>query len=111
MLRESCIATETPVDLAAVTDPRRDPLVPGGRALVRLADAAVAGEEGQLDEARGEAVAELGWDAFVDAAAVIATFEMMNRVGDATGIRVGRGRLASTAEVRELAGIREPRHG
>jgi hypothetical protein len=108
MLRESCLAAGLPVNLAAVTDPTVEPLIPHGRSLVELTDAAITGTVQDVAALRSVVLDELGWDAFVDAAAVVATFEMMNRVADATGISMGRGRLASTAEVRRLAGIADP---
>lgn len=111
MLRESCLAAGIPVNLAAVTDPTVDPLVPSGSSLIELTEAAIVGTEDEMATARESVLAELGWAAFVDAAAVVATFEMMNRVADATGIAMGRGRLASTAEVRRLAGIGDPHQG
>jgi len=110
MLRESSIASGTAVDLAAVTDRSIDPRLPAGTPLLELVDAVITGTTSEIEAARRVVHDAVGWDALVDAAAVIATFEMMNRVADATGIRVGRGMLASTAAVRRLAGIADARH-
>ena len=110
MLRESSLASNTPHDLMAVTDRRVDPLIPAGAALLDLADAARNGTADELTAARVSVAAQLGHEALVDAAAVFATFEMMNRVADGTGIRVGRGRLAATADIRAAAGLDSLRH-
>ena len=109
MLRESSLATSTPLDLAAITDRTVDPLVPGGPALLDLVDAILLGSDGGA-AARRAVSDQLGPAALVDAAAVFATFEMMNRVADGTGIPMGRGRLASTADVRAAAGVDYLRH-
>lgn len=105
MLRESSLATNTPLDLASITDPRRDPLIPAGRELLDLADAALGVDGRSLTDARKALEDALGYRALVDAAAVFATFEMMNRVAEGTGIPIGRGRLASTSQIRAEAGL------
>ena len=110
MLRESSLATNTAHDLMAVTDRSRDPLIAGGTGLLDLADAALGLAEDDLGAARQRVTTELGPEALVDAAAVFATFEMMNRVADGTGIPVGRGRLASTADIRQAANLDALRH-
>jgi len=46
-----------------------------------------------------------GPEALVDAAAVIANFEMMNRVADAIGMPVGRGMRAGSADLRAEADL------
>ncbi|MFO7549540.1 MAG: hypothetical protein R6X29_11835 [Acidimicrobiia bacterium] len=93
--------TETPVDLRAVTDPKVDPLVPGGRDLVRFVDAALAGGRADLRPLAG-------WfdpEATVMAAAVVANFQMMNRVADATGMPVGTAARARGADLIDLLGL------
>lgn len=110
MLRESSLASTTDVDLAAITDRAADPLLPSGRLLLDLTDAALGHDAARLASLRTTAADELGFDGLVDVAAVFATFEMMNRVADATGIPIGRGRLASTAEVRAAAGLDAMHH-
>ncbi len=110
MLRESGLAGNTPIDLAAITDRTVDPLLPAGRLLLDLTDAALSDDDARLATLRTAVADELGFDGLVDIAAVFATFEMMNRVADATGIPIGRGRLASTAQVRAAAGLDAMRH-
>ncbi len=50
---------------------------------------AVLGEnEQELNETRDKLKSILGWEAVVDTAAVIAQFEAVNRIADATGIQL-----------------------
>ncbi len=50
--------------------------------------AVVAGDGARSDDARSVLVDRYGTDWMVDASAVIATFEMMTRLADATGARL-----------------------
>lgn len=111
MLRESSLANSIPLDLAAITDRTKDPLTPAGNEILDLVDATAAAVPARLEHARQRALEVLGPEGVVDAAAVYATFEMMNRVADGTGIPMGRGRLASTAAVRTEAGVDHLYHG
>ncbi|MGH1502475.1 MAG: alkylhydroperoxidase-related (seleno)protein [Acidimicrobiales bacterium] len=86
MLRASIDRVVERVDLRAVTDPSVDSLIRDGDVLLPFADA-VAGQ-GDLDATRQALVDRVGEAATVRAAAVISTFEMMNRVLDATGIPI-----------------------
>jgi len=104
MLSWSSEISQVPVDVRAITDPKIDPLIPGGVALLRFADAVLA----QSDDIRGTAelvAAELGWSGLVDAAAVIANFQMMNRVADGTGMPTGRGSRVRNAALIEMLGL------
>lgn len=87
MLRASVDKTDQTVDLLAITTPNVDSLIPHGRELLAFSDAIVAGF-GDLETARASAVAAVGERGAVRAAAVVANFEMMNRILDATGIPV-----------------------
>ena len=104
MLRASVEETGRRVDLRAITDRAVEPLLEGGRALLDLVDATLSGDDAGR-AAAAAAVGELGDGALVDAAGVIGTFSMMNRIADATGMPVGRGALQRTAEVRSRTGI------
>lgn len=108
MLRASAEATDTPLDPRFVTDPAVDPLVPGGGVLVDFVDATLAGDP--ADATRRAVIDVLGEGGLVDAAGVIANFEMMNRIADGTGMPVGGGRLAQTEEFRALTGVDRFRH-
>ena len=88
MLRWSAETHGYHLDLAALADPSIHAGVPGARALVGLVDANLGGDVSLQDQARHEAIDELGSEGFVDAAAVIGNFEMMNRVAEGTGIPI-----------------------
>lgn len=75
----------------------------GGRELVALGRSAAGNE---VDRAALDAVASaIGPAAAVDAAAVAANFEIMNRVVDAVGLPIGRRRQESERELIELLGL------
>ena len=60
--------------------------VPSGDRLIAFADAVVIAGNGDLAKAREALCAELGPDALVDAAAVVASFNAVVRIADACGI-------------------------
>ena len=105
MLRASAQVTTIPLDPRAITDRSVDPLLPAGEALLDFVDAVLTGDEASQEVTREAVAGELGPSGLVDAAGVIANFEMMNRIADATGMPVGKGTLKRTAEWRELIGI------
>jgi hypothetical protein len=79
--------------------------VPHERELLALADAVVRGDAAELATAREGALAALGAEAFVAAAAVAANFERMDRVADATGIPLDAPLDVISAEMRAELGI------
>ncbi len=89
MLSSSIEATAGEVDLIAITDRSRDPLIPGGTALLDYVDAILLG--GDITRTRDAVVNQLGVDGAVDATAVTGNFEMMNRIADGVGMPVGAG--------------------
>lgn len=97
--------TSVELDPAAITDRSIDPLLPAGRALLDFVDAVLTGTAEKQAAARTAVLDGVGPTGLVDAAGVIANFEMMNRIADATGMPVGKGTLKRTAEWRELVGI------
>ena len=101
MLRASAIASSRRVDLRAVTDRSVDPLLPGGSVLLELTDAALDGDDVALADAQNAVRRSAGDAALVDAAGVIGTFEMMNRIADAIGMPVGAGSRQRMADVIE----------
>lgn len=103
MLSWSARETDTPFDLRAVTDPTVDPIIPGGKMLLELAGAVLAGEA-TANAAEGVRLA-VGEAGLVDAAGVIGNFQMMNRVADATGMPVGAGSRLRNAELIEDLGF------
>ncbi len=75
----------TPADLDAIASGDGDAGLPHGALLMAFAAAAAGFDEAALASARDALVAAAG-DAFmIDAAAVVANFEMMTRVADGTG--------------------------
>lgn len=104
MLSWSASATGTPVDVEAVVDPRVDPLMPGGGDLIGLVDAVLA-QSPTRDTAAATVIERLGPPALVNAAAVIANFQMMNRVADGTGMPVGKGSRLRNADLIARLGL------
>lgn len=98
MLSSSSEKTNTPVDLAAITDPSVDPLTPGGVELLRLVDAVLA-RSADVGSAAEAVESRLGSTGLVDAAGVIGNYQMMNRVADGTGIPVGKGSRLRNADL------------
>jgi hypothetical protein len=88
MLSWSATETAQSIDLAALVGDATELDFAGGRELIALARAIRAT---QPDRRWLDAVADtLDLDAAVDAAAVAANFQIMNRTVDATGLHVGR---------------------
>jgi len=83
----------------------------GGEALIRFAEASVGDSfDDKADETRvaREAVKdELGENAMVDAAGVIANFQRMVRIADGTGIPLDTPVAMMTSSIREDLGINE----
>ena len=79
--------------------------VPHERELIALAEAVVRGGEAELAEARRSALAALGPESFVAAAAVAGNFERMVRIADATGIPLDAPLDAISADMRAELGI------
>jgi len=87
MLRASIRKAGGELDLRGVVSDA-DPRVEHGRALVALATALVRREREALARARDELCAAAGAPAAAAAIAVAATFEMMNRIVDGTGLPI-----------------------
>ena len=87
MLRASANATDQPADLDAVRQPDAEGGVDGALELAALVDTIVAGDPGATAIARSRVVDLIGPSGAVDATAVVANFEMMTRIADATGCR------------------------
>ncbi len=103
MLSWSAHETGRTVNLAGIVDPTIDPGIRGGRELVVLARAVTATVP---DRRPLDAVARaIRLPAAIDAAAVAANFEIMNRVVDATGLPIGRQRRADNADLISMLGL------
>ena len=105
MLRASASVISIEFEPRAITDRSLDPLLPNGRELLDLVDAVLTGTAKERASTRQAVIEAVGPTGLVDAAAVIANFEMMNRIADATGMPVGKGTLKRTAEWRALIDI------
>lgn len=104
MLRASADANGEAIDLRGVGDASIDSHVPHGRVLSAIAEAAVLRDGDELPAARDRAVAALGEDGTRRVVAVIANFEMMNRLLDAVGI----GPPASRHAIGDAIGVALP---
>lgn len=87
MLSWSSTAAGTPADLAAIAEGEGDGGLPHGAELVAFAQAVGGFDDEALAAARDGLCAVAGEAFMLDAAAVIANFEMMTRVADGTGAR------------------------
>jgi hypothetical protein len=87
MLRASAEATGQAGELTTVQDPDAHGGVTAASALAALVDNIVDGDTGNIAKAKDAVTADLGSGAAVDAIAVLANFEMMTRIADATGAR------------------------
>ncbi|MDE0335641.1 MAG: hypothetical protein OXI64_11825 [Defluviicoccus sp.] len=79
--------------------------VPHGRQLIDFAEAVVGGAEAELERTRKALIAAIGEEGFVDAAGVVASFNAVVRIADATGIPVEPFKLEKTVEERAALGI------
>lgn len=105
LLRASSRDNNGELALAAIT--AEDGLgtgVPRGDLLVRLVDATLAADEAALSVARREVIDVLGTAALVDAAGVIGTFTMQNRVADGVGLPLDAPLELATRELRAQLG-------
>ena len=79
--------------------------IPHGRLLVEFADAVLGNDDEMLLKIQTEFRAKLGDEALVDAAAIAATFNAIDRVADSTGIPIEDAKAESTADFRDALGI------
>ena len=105
MLRESSKAKGENYDLALLTGVKGDGNVPYGALLVSFAEAVLGNDDERLAAVRSEIRASLGDAALVDAAAIAATFNAIDRVADSTGIPIEDAKAAATADFRAALGI------
>ena len=105
MLRESSKAKGENYDLALLTGVKGDGNVPHGALLVSFAEAVLGDDDARLSAIRSEIRGKLGDAALVDAAAIVATFNAIDRVADSTGIPIEDAKAAATADFRAALGI------
>ena len=104
MLRESSKAKGEDYDLSLLTGTRGDGNIPQGALLVAFAEAVLGDDDRRLQEVQAAIRDRMG-DAAFDAAAIVATFNAIDRVADATGIPIEDNKAASTADFRAALGI------
>jgi hypothetical protein len=105
LLRESSNAKGEGYDLNLLTGAGGDGNIQHGALLVSFADAALGTDDQRLDEVRAAIGSRMGNAALVDAAAIVATFNAIDRVADATGIPIEDNKAESTADIRAALGI------
>jgi len=92
-------------DASAVGD-GADVSVAAGVELLEFASAATEGGQ-DLETARSAVARRLGVEAMVDAAAVVANFEMMTRLADGTGARMTDEQLHERRSISDALGVTE----
>jgi hypothetical protein len=105
LLRASSAATGEKYDLSVLTGTPGDGNIPHGALFVSFADAVLDDDDRRLAATRSEMADRLGVAALVDAAAVVATFNAIDRVADATGIPIEPAKTEATAGLRAALGI------
>lgn len=105
MLRESSKAQGEDYDLGVLTGARGDGNIPHGALLVAFADAVLEADDRRLAGIRSEIRTTLGDAALVDAAAVAATFNAIDRVADSTGVPIEDAKAEASADFRAALGI------
>ena len=104
MLRASIEQNEADYDLNGVIG-EGDGGIPEGALLIEFAETVVGKNQARISRVRGQILTKLGPAALVDAAGVIATFNAIDRVADATGTPLEEERIESTAALRADLGI------
>lgn len=94
-------------DLHAVTDEKATSGVPHGEVLTSFAEAAVQGNAQELRAARDTLEREMGREAVVDASGVVANFQRMVRIADATGIPLDKPIAVFSVDMREELGVND----
>ncbi|CAN5559392.1 hypothetical protein BH10ACT2_BH10ACT2_19220 [soil metagenome] len=112
MLSWSSTQSGTPADIAAIAEGTGDAGLPHGAELVAFTDAVAGLDEAALVAARAALVSCAGETFMLDAAAVVANFEMMTRVADGTGARFAeqgadqRGAISDKLRINEFTSAR-----
>jgi hypothetical protein len=105
LLRESSKVTGENYDLTVLTGSAGDGNIRHGALLVSFADAVLGSDDARLSAIRSEVRAKMGDAALVDAAAIAATFNAIDRVADSTGIQIEEVKAEATADFRAALGI------
>ena len=106
LLRASGQVAGDKVDLSSVIGRDvGDGGVPHAGTLVGFVEAVLGEDDELLSNRRKAILEELGGEAFVDVAAVIAGFNAVDRIADATGIPLDENMREGSAEVRSELGL------
>jgi hypothetical protein len=105
LLRESSKAKGESYDLTLLTGGSGDGNIAHGGLMVAFADAVLGSDDERLAAVRADIRARMGDAALVDAAAIAATFNAIDRVADSTGIPIEDAKAEATADLREALGI------
>jgi len=90
---------------AAIPNPSTDAAAAARSILEEFVAAVVGDDPDRADAARATIVDQLGSDWLIDTAAVVANFEMMTRLADATGACLTPGRIEAAASIRAQLGL------
>lgn len=108
MLRVSGQISGEDADLSLVTGQGVDDGgIPYGRSLIAFVEAVMGDNDEVLVNRRQQLAEEIGGEGLVDAAAVIAMFNYVDRVADATGIPLDEILESTTKDIRSSLGIDE----
>ena len=106
MLRVSGEMAGQAVEMAAVNGPLgHDGGVRHGARLIAFTEAVMRGQPDDIERERGALRPLVGDEAFVDVAAVIGSFNVVDRIADATGIPLDEALDAPSADVRRELGL------
>ena len=105
MLRASSKAKGESFDLSLIVGKPGDGNIPHGALLVAFAEAVLGIDNERLADTQSRIRAAMGDAALVDAAAIVATFNAIDRVADATGIQIEDMKAQTTADIRAALGI------
>ncbi len=107
MLRASSSANDMEIDLSFIRgEAAENRAVQHAPELAELVDASI-NDPGSLPSARSALVEVTDQATMLDAAAVVANFEMMTRIADGTGTRHPSDRLESMSEMSTSMGLDE----
>ena len=108
MLRVSGQISGEDADLSLVTGQGVDDGgIPYGRSLIAFVEAVMGDDDEMLANQRQQLAEAIGGTALVDAIAVIAMFNYLDRVADATGIPLDEMLESITKDIRSSLGIDE----
>jgi hypothetical protein len=105
LLRASSKAKGENYDLTLLTGGRGDGNIPHGALLVAFAETVLGRDDQRLAAIQSEIRAKMGGAALVDAAAIVATFNAIDRVADSTGIPLEDSKAEGTSDFRVALGI------